>query len=189
MEENQMKKSLVIILLISVTASFAADLGLYQVGPTLGFIMPEDPYDMGFQIGAKANIGSVMDGKIGLFPVVNYWRTSAEDFDDYTLSNIKIGIDAHYDLSEYVENLYAGAGLAMNVVGFSYTYPHATWNGNELVYEDKEISDSDNELGISLLVGYNLEVSGKPTFLEGKYDMIDNLNTIGVKAGVYFDMK
>lgn len=177
-----MKKFLIVIMLFAVSFSFAQELGLYQIGPTAGIIMPEDPYEMGFQIGAKASIGSVWEDKIGLFPVVNYWSSTYEHYDESSLSNFKIGVDGHYDLSETMEGLYAGAGLAINIVQFEYEYTN--YLGQTQTWDD-----SDTKFGISLLAGYNLELSGKPVFIEAKYDIIDELSTFGVKAGMFFDLK
>ncbi len=179
-----MKKIILVLMLCLVSFSFAGQFGLYQVAPTLGVIIPEDPFDMGFQVGAKANVGSLMDGKIGLYPVLNYWRTGAENFDDYTLSNIKLGVDFHYDLNQYFQGLYAGAGLAMNIVKSEFTVDYGPYYGGKQSYDD-----SNNEFGFCVFGGYNFEMSGKPLFVEAKYDLINNLNTLGVKVGMFFDMK
>ncbi len=194
-----MKKLVLVVMILAVSFCFAGEFGLYKVAPTVGVIMPEDPWDMGLQIGAKANIGSVMDGKIGLFPVVSYWA-SKYDFNGVTdlelkLSNIKIGLDAHYDLSEYFTGLYAGAGLALNIVGTEYPsidYDITGYTDYGMpIYDYKTTTDSnsESEIGISLLAGYNFELSGKPLFVEGRYDLIKNLNTLGVNVGMFFDMK
>jgi len=188
-----MKRLLVVFLVVLVSSLCAQDFGLYQVAPTVGVIFPEGDWNTGFQIGAKANVGSVMEDKIGLFPVVSYWSTKYDydgmyadsDF-ELKLSNIKIGIDAHYDLGEYVENLYGGAGLAINMVKSEYPSVKYDDNWNYRVVTE---SDTDSEFGISFLAGYKLEVSGKPLFVEGRYDVISNLNTLGLKVGMFFDMK
>jgi hypothetical protein len=178
-----MKKLVVLVMVFSLSFSFAGDFGLFKVGPTVGLIMPEDPYNVGFQIGAKAYAGSLMDGKIGLYPVLSYWRSSADQFEDFTLSNIKFGVDGHYDLSEYVDGLYAGAGLALNIVKTKWEIDLGALGGK---HSD---DNSETKFGISLLAGYDLELSGKPIFVEGNYDIINNLSTIGLKAGMYFDLK
>jgi len=175
-----MKKLTFLILVFAVSFAFSADLGLYQAGPTVGLIMPEDPFEMGFQIGAKANIGTVFEDKVGLFPVVNYWASSYEDYDDSKLSNFKIGVDGHYDLSETFDGLYAGAGVAINIVSTEFTVKYAGYQNS--------YDDSDTEFGISVLVGYNLILSEKPVFVEAKFDIIDELNTFGIKAGMFFDL-
>jgi len=184
-----MKKLLVVMMVFLVSLSFASEFGLFQVAPTVGVIFPEN-LQMGLQVGAKANVGSLLDGKVGVYPVINYWRASHEDFDDYTFSNLKFGCDFHYDLSKQVAGLYAGAGLAMNMVKVSYEYEGVVWDGGMDYTTKKQTYDhSESEFGISFLVGYNLEVAGKQSFVEAKYDMIDNFNTFGVKGGVYFDLK
>jgi hypothetical protein len=183
-----MKKLLIVIMLLTVSFGFGQEFGLFQIAPMGGLIFPENDWEMGFQVGAKANIGTIMDGKIGLFPVVSYWSSKydwesayVDDDWEYKLSNIKFGVDAHYDLSEYLNGAYAGAGLALNRV--SIEYPHYNWNGVD--YKVTSKTDSDMEFGISLLGGMNFG----NFFAEARYDMISDLNTFGIAGGMYFDMK
>ncbi len=199
-----MKKLFIVMLFVIISVTFAADLGLYGIAPTVGIIMPEDDWEMGFQLGAKANIGviEIAEKEIGLYPVVSYWsskydwETSYLDSDyEVTMSNIKFGIDAHYDLSEFVENMYAGVGVAMNRVKFempSVDYEivgYDQYNIPQYEWKETTIEETDTEFGFSFLAGYNLEMSGKAIFVEGRYDLINELNTLGVKVGMYFNLK
>jgi len=187
-----MKKLLVVLMLCLVSFSFAAELGLNRVAPAVGVIFPEDDWNMGLQIGAVGDIGTVMEGKIGLFPVVSYWSSKyeydwANGDEDITMSNIKIGIDGHYDLSEQMDGLYAGAGIAFNFLKIEF--PTIIGYSDMGVPRYGTNSDSETEIGFSILGGYNLELSGKPCFIEARYDIISDLNTFGIKAGMFFDLK
>ena len=175
-----MKKILVVVMLFAVSFSFAAELGLYKVGPTVGVILPENDWDSGLEIGAKAHIGRVWEDKIGLNPVVSYWSSTQEwgglNQYEWKISNIKIGVDGHYDLSEQLEGLYAGVGVAFNRTSFDYSgYNYAS-------------DHSDTEIGFSVLAGYNLDLSGMPLFIEANYDLT-NVDVLGIKAGMFFDLK
>ena len=185
-----MKKLLVVMMIFLVSLSFAGDFGLFKAAPTAGLIFPENDWEMGFQVGAKAYVGSLMDGKIGLFPVVSYWA-SKYDFDnafidddlELKMSNIKLGIDGHYDLGEFVDGLYAGAGLSLNIL--TIEFPSFDYNYVAGTTKTGTDSDSDTNLGITLLAGYNFN----NFFVEGSFDLIDNLNTFGIKGGMWFDLK
>ncbi len=61
--------------------------------------MPEDPSDSGFQIAAKADLGTIFEG-VTLNPVVEYWNSgySISGF-DYTLSNFQLGAEGHYTIN------------------------------------------------------------------------------------------
>ncbi|MBN2282146.1 MAG: hypothetical protein JXQ65_16310 [Candidatus Marinimicrobia bacterium] len=183
-----MKKLLVVMMILAVSLTFGQEFGLFGVAPTVGIIFPEN-LDMGLQVGAKAQVGSLMDGKVGLFPVVNYWRASDDDWDEFHFSNIKVGCDFHYDLAQFVSGLYAGAGLAMNIVKVEYEYEWPVWNGMSYTTEKKTYDDSESKFGFSVFAGYALEVAGKEAFVEATYDIIEDFNTFGVKGGLYFNMK
>jgi len=180
-----MKKLIIVILIFSFTGIFAAELGLHQIAPTAGFILPEDDWEAGFQLGAVANIGKILEDKIGLFPVVSYWSSQykwgpSNSTYDITMSNIKIGLDGHYDLSEKIEGVYAGAGLAINRLKIESPTYYTDGYGTS--------SHTDTEIGLSILGGYNLTISDYPCFIEGRFDLISDLNTLGVKFGMFFDL-
>jgi len=185
-----MKKLTFLILVFAVSFAFSADLGLNKIAPTAGVIFPEDDWEMGLQLGAVASIGTVWEGKIGLFPVLSYWASNyeydwANGDEEITMSNIKIGIDGHYDLSEHMDGLYAGAGIALNRLKIEI--PVVTGYSQGVVQYGTD-SDTDTEIGFTILAGYNIEISGKPCFIEGQYDIISDLNTFGIKAGMFFDL-
>jgi len=184
-----MKKLTAILLLVLafglITTSSAQGLSLKAIAPQLGLVMPEDPWDMGFHIGAKANLGEVAQG-FGLYPFVGYWSSkysySAADLsEDLTLSNIQFGADVHYHLAN-VQGLYVGGGLSLNILSIDFpSYNYATGD-----YTTE--SDSETKFGIGLLAGYEMAFGNNLGFVQGKYNLISDLNTLELTVGLYFNL-
>ena len=163
------------------TTVSAGDFGLFQVGGKAGLILPEDPWDTGFFLGGTANIGELADN-MELFPVLAYWSTGTDQFGtDLSLSNFQIGVDLHYYL-ENVEGLYVGGGIGINFVSseFSYTDP---FTGQTFTSDG-----SSNEFGIGVLGGYEIPLGDNTGFVEAKYNIISDLNTLEIAFGILFDL-
>ena len=127
-----MRKTITITLLLLVLSSFtfAQGLGLKSITAKVGVILPEDPWDSGFQFGAKADMGEIAEN-FHLYPVFEYWSSSLGSLD---LTNIQIGAETHYAI-ENVKGLYVGAGLVLNFV--SIDLPSTTVFGTIPSAEDQ----------------------------------------------------
>lgn len=178
-----MKKLLMVlsIVLLLTTYSFGQNLGLNAIAPKVGVIMPEDPWDTGFLVGAQADMGTVAEN-LGLFPFVAYWSSGYDLLGvDLTLSNIQIGADVHYAVPN-VQGLYAGGGLSFNILSIEFP------SYNYLTGESTTDSDSESKIGFGFLAGYEIQLGGNAGFVEAKYNIISDLNTLEIAAGIYFDM-
>jgi hypothetical protein len=168
-----------------ISISSAEGLGLKAIAPQVGLVMPESPWDTGFHVGAKANMGELTKD-IGLYPFVGYW-SSGYSYSYYTastdisLSNIQFGADAHYHMAD-VEGLYFGGGLSLNILSVGVPVYNA--------YTGKTTTESDSKtkIGIGLLAGYELPIGNNLGFVQGKYNIISDLNTIELTVGIYFKM-
>lgn len=177
-----MKKGLFLIFtLFFVINAFSANLGFKAVGVKGGLVMPEDPWDSGFNIGAVVDMGEITDN-LSLVPSVSYWNSgySYGSF-DLGLSNFQVAGDVHYYLKD-VPGLYGGGGISLNFL--SIEYPSFSYYG----YEAETESNSETEFGFGILAGYEMQLGGLKGFVEGKYNLISNLNTIELVLGVYFNM-
>ena len=177
-----MKKIFLFILLISVLSLTlpvsAADMGLKRLSGKVGIIFPED-LDMGFMLGAAADVGEITDN-LNLVPLISYWNAGEEEGSfEVTVTNFQIGADVQYYI-ENVKGLYFGGGLSVNFK--SATLKNTATN--------QEGDDSETDIGIGLLGGYELPI-GKTTtgFAHLKYNIISDLNTFAIVIGVWFDMK
>ncbi len=171
-----MKKSIVTVftVLLMSAFSFGQGLGLNSITAKAGVIMPEDPWETGFHIGAKADMGQLTDN-INLVPFAEYW-SSSYDFGGASLdlTNFKIGAAGHYMIPD-VSGLYAGAGLSLNFLSFDIPGLGAFGSG------------SNTEFGLNVLGGYKFPLGGMNGVVEAEYNLMD-LGTFQVGVGVEFDM-
>jgi opacity protein-like surface antigen len=184
-----MKKLFTIMLLVLalgfITNGSAQGLGLKAIAPQLGLVMPEDPWDMGFHIGAKVNMGELAEN-LGLYPFLGYWSTKYSYSElglseDMSLSNIQIGADAHYKIAS-AQGLYVGGGLSFNIL--SVDVPYYNYFTGEVTTK----SDSESKIGIGLLAGYELPLGSNLGFIQGKYNIISDFNTVELTVGMYFNL-
>lgn len=185
-----MKKIIIVIMFLIASFSFAGDFGLFKAAPTVGIIIPEANWKTGPLFGVETFVGSLSEGKIELYPSINYWsskytweNTFGGDIDlDLKMSNIRLGVDGHYNLSKYVAGLYAGIGLALNLL--SVEHPESKIDYLTGAIKTKTSSDAETKLSLSLLTGYNYN----NFFIESTLDLMDP-NTFSVKGGMWFDLK
>ena len=171
-----MYKQLVILALILGCASFtlAQDIGLKSIAPKVSILLPqEDGLEAGFGIGVAANLGEVADG-IGLFPFAIYEMPGTE-FSSLDVSNIQIGADVHYGVAE---NIYVGGGASLNF--FSTEVDLGIFGGT--------VDNSETEFGLSVLGGYDFNISDMQAAAEARFDLIDNYNHLEISVLVYFPM-
>ncbi len=184
-----MKKLFTILLLVLafgfITSSSAQGLGFKAIAPQLGLVMPEDPWDMGFHVGAKINLGELTKD-LGLYPFVGYWSSkySYSAFDESTdlkLSNIQIGADVHYHIAS-MQGFYVGGGLSFNMLSIEFP------SYNPFTGASTTESNSDSKIGFGLLAGYELPLGSNLGFVQGKYNLISDLNTLEITVGMYFNL-
>jgi hypothetical protein len=183
-----MKKLIAVMSLVLafgfITTSSAAGLGLKAIAPQVGLVMPESPWNTGFHVGAKVNMGEVAKD-FGLYPFIGYWSSkySWSGYglsEDMTLSNIQIGADVHYHIAD-VKGLYAGGGLSLNLL--SIKVPSFNYYG-----QGSSATNSETKIGIGLLAGYELPVGKNLGFVQGKYNLISDFNTLELTVGMYFNL-
>jgi len=177
-----MKKIFLISLVLMLSASFlfGADFGLKQIRPKIGVIMPEDPWDTGFLAGLEINIGNITP-EMRLMPLLTYWKSNYDNtIADFSLSNIQLGADVHYMLTN-VRGLYFGGGLSMNLIKFEF--PYYFYDGTTKTKED-----TDSKIGFDFLSGFELPIGNMSSFVEFKYNIVDNLNSIELSLGLNFDL-
>jgi len=180
-----MKKFTIMMILILACAFVfpvsAQKLGLKSVNPMAGLVMPEDPWSTGFIIGVGADMGE-LTRDITLNPFVSYWSSGYDEHGvDLTLSNFQIGADVHYHIKD-VKGLYGGGGLSFNIVSFEFP------SFNFLTGEATTKSESETKIGFGVLGGYEFPLGDMDAFVQGKYNIISDLNTIELTFGVAFDM-
>ena len=176
----------IMFFLMSVSLN-AQSLGLKTITVKGGLILPESPWDTGFLAGVEADMGEIANG-FTLVPIATYWSsgytyTYSTSY-DLSLSNFQVGADVHYSLEKVtnVKGLYAGGGLAFNIL----TTEFPTYNYNTFTLETG--SDTSTKLGIALLAGYNLQLGSMAGVVQGRYNIIDGLDTIELTLGILFDM-
>ncbi|HGY54866.1 MAG TPA: hypothetical protein ENK44_04130 [Caldithrix abyssi] len=177
-----------VAILLTVVMSFAMvstlsaqGLGLNSIGAKAGIILPEDPWDTGFYGGVVADMGELTEN-LGLVPFATYWKSnySISGY-DLGLSNIQIGADVHYYLPG-APGLYLGGGLSLNFLSVEYpTFDYVT-------YSTSTTSESETKFGFGFLAGFGFNIGNQSAFVEGKYNIISDLNTIELALGILFDM-
>ena len=181
-----MKKALMALSLLFIFSSFAlsSNLGLKSITAKAGVLLPEDPWETGFQLGAKADLGELAEG-INLVPFVAYW-SSSYDFSGFNeslsldMSNIKLGASARYAVPS-VKGLYGEAGVSINFL--SVDFPGVTVFG----ISSGGGSDTSTEFGLVLAGGYQIPLGGMTGVLELEYNIMD-LSALEVSFGILFDM-
>jgi hypothetical protein len=166
--------------IMMVSTSYGQGLGLYSITGKGGLLLPEDPWETGFTIGAKADLGEVYEN-VRLHPVVEYWSSgySIGEF-DYNLSNLQLGAEAHYAIAG-IKGLYAGAGLALNFV--SIEVPTFIGFGST-----GSTSVSNTNFGVTVLGGYEFPLGGMTGVAEAKYNLTD-VSALAITFGIKFNMK
>ncbi len=175
-----MKRALTMTLLLLVLSSFsfAQGLGLKSITGQAGIVSPSGVWDMGFAVGAEADLGEIANG-FTLHPSISYWSASYSysGFNskyEPSLSNFQIAGNVHYQI-ENVRGLYVGAGLGINF--FSYEVPGAGILGDF----------TSTDIGVSILSGYQLALGSMTGVIQGRYNLT-NWNALELTFGLLFDM-
>lgn len=177
-----------LILLITVPAT-SQDIGFYRLAPKAGILFPSTDnieYGVGFNFGAAADLGELTDN-LKLIPLLAYWTVGgnvegASDV-DVSVSNFQIGGDVQYYI-ENVEGLYFGGGLSINFKSITVDYPPEVAQ----FFGESSSSDSETDIGLGLLGGYEIPIGKNTGFVQAKYNIISDLNTFEINLGMWFDM-
>jgi len=191
-------KKIVVLMVVLFALSFvlpfsAADRGLKRLNGQVGLLFPSTDnldYSTSFLIGAGADLGEITDN-LHLVPSLSYWilnpdiEGAGDNGLDVSASNFQIAADVQYYLKD-VKGLYFGGGLSINFKSVSIDYPpeYAEYLGSS------SSSDSETDIGIGLLGGYEMPLGKTSTgFAHAKYNIISDMNTFAIVLGVWFDMK
>jgi len=172
-----MKIKIVAVLFCSIITTTAAAIGLHSFSPTGGIIYPGGSWKPGFQVGALVNFLKINED-ISISALANYWESEnrKEALEGVVLSNLKLGMDLRYRFKK--EGFYTGLGLSLNNLQKDFQNSSVPSIGNE---------DPENEIGFSILGGYNFVFDGFDALLaELKYSRVAQYNVIGLKLGLYF---
>ncbi len=174
-----MKKAFFIsvIVLCAAGLSFAKDgFGLYGIGGKIGFISVDDVTELSF--GAAADLGSLMDGQLGLQADITYWGDS-ETFSGTKVSASLVCISAigKFFFVKPGEQLrpWAGGGLGINI--------HSAKVGS--------YSDSSTDIGGQIGGGVDIKLSDS---MKGIGECRFNMNSgpmgnyLTVFAGIIFNL-
>lgn len=184
------KLTMVVVFVLACAMVFpvsAQKLGYNGVGVGAGLIMPEDPWDTGFNIAGYVNMGEFTDNLV-FVPGLAYWSSGVSIGDiDLSLSNFAVSADVHYFFERKQQGPYAGGGLGLNFVSAEFAVPGFFNPFTGQTEGGTTQSNSDTEFGFQVLGGYMLEVSNMMGFVEAKYNLISNFNTFQINVGVWFN--
>ncbi len=167
-----MKKLFIIVLSVMLFSSFGySQLGFKTIRAKVGVIMPEDPWETGFDIGGAVDLGELTKN-LHLVPNLAYWSSSytldlGSYFGTYDISinNFQMGADVNYF---FMDNLYGGGGLSLNFLGGDI--------------------DSEIRFGFDVLAGGIYRLKSFNIYAEARYNFISDFNTFELVAGVEFPL-
>jgi opacity protein-like surface antigen len=177
--------AVVLTLALAPTTGAQSDLGLKGLGVKAGFVLPEDPIDNTFGLGAHAKLGTITPG-VALDAFLDFWTKGYEESHvyysaDWSWTQIAVGALAKYVIPTTGSvTPYVGGGFAL-------TYARSSWKWEwEGVREDD--SASDTNIGIHLVGGAEMPVSPSiDGFAEAKY-ALDGADYFMITVGVIFKM-
>ncbi len=178
-----MKRALTMTLLLLVLSSFsfAQGLGFHGIAAQAGLVIPNSTgYSAGLALGAKVNMGEIAKD-ITLMPLIQYhlpgYDKPSGSVGDLSVSTLVIGADAHYPINQ---NTYVGGGLNYNIVTVEWEVDLGAFGG-------KQTWDaSGSEIGFSVLGGYNFDLAGYNSAVEGRYNLVSGYNSLVVMLNVFF---
>ncbi len=176
-----MKRALITTLLVLslCSLSFAQNLGYNGVAAQVGLVLPNSSgYSAGLALGAKVNMGEITDG-VTLMPIIQYhipgYDEPAGSSSNFSVSTLVFGADAHYPINE---TTYVGGGLNYNIITLEWEYDFLgtkrTWDA------------SGSEIGFSILGGYNFDLAGYNSAVEGRYNLVSGYNSFVVMLNIFF---
>lgn len=175
-------------------------LGLYSLGAKIGLMSPSGlGSTLGFAL--QADVGDVASN-LALFPSISFWQKKSTtsiggDYYDYytgeyvnnttevstSLRQIGIQVDAHYYFNPDAKvNFYGGGGLGL----FIHSASVEASSGTQLAEAD--IGSATN-FGFNILAGVETPLSQKTRIIgELRYTIVSGFSTLGLNAGVSFDL-
>ena len=164
-----------LLLLVLTSFSIAQELGFHGVAAQIGLVIPTSTgYSAGPAFGAKVNMGEIYDG-VTLMPIIQYHIPGFDEptgsVGDLTVSTLVIGADGHYAIDE---KSYVGGGLNYNTVTVEWEVDLGAFGGRQT------FGGSNSEIGISVLGGYNFDLAGYDSAVEGRYNLISDYNSLVV---------
>lgn len=171
-----------LLLLVLTSFSLAQELGYHGVAAQVGLVVPTSSgYTAGVALGAKVNMGEIYDG-VTLMPFIQYHLPGFDEptgsVGDLTVSTLVIGVDGHYPIDE---KTYVGAGLNYNIVTVEWEVDFGPFFGGR-----QTIDASGSEIGLSVLGGYNFDLAGYNSAVEGRYNLVSGYNSLVVMLNVFF---
>ena len=149
-----------VIILCAAGASFAQNgFGFYGIGAKAGLIVVDDESELSF--GAAADLGSLMNGQLGLQADVTYWGDSETFYGTkVSASLVCVSVIGKYFFVKPGEHLrpWAGGGLGVNI--------HSAKAGGH--------SDSSTDIGGQIGGGLDIQLSDN---MKGIGECRFNMNT------------
>ena len=173
-----------VVVICFVFSGFAVaqnNIGFNGVGAFVGFAMP-DNIDNTLAFGAKADLGTIMDGKVAIEGDLSFWKKSEDEGTwEFSYSQLTIGALGKYFLNPMNSmKPYVGGG-----VGLTIATAKAEYSGTANQYVN-DWDESDTELGITLMGGVNFDLSDTLTgFAEARYQL-GGTDTFMIVAGAMF---
>lgn len=173
----------VTILLVAMVTLLApqvfakSDIGLKGIGLKAGLMMPEDPFDATFTVGAVVDLGTFVEN-LHWDASVQYWSATYDESvfganRDWSWSDIAIKSTVRYLFPiEGGIRPYVGGGLGIHLYSWDYDYPGYSYGG--YTFPGGSFSDSDSEFGFHFLGGAQFKLAPKWNLqLEAEYAIAD----------------
>jgi hypothetical protein len=145
-----------ILALCTVQASANSDIGLKGIGVKVGFLVPEDPWDNTFTIGAVADLGTFIP-QLHWDASLQYWNAGYNvgvygAKYDWSQSDIALKSTVRYffPVKSNIEP-YAGGGIGIHFYSWKWDYPGYSYGGD--LYPGASFSDSDTKFGLHFVGG------------------------------------
>lgn len=164
---------------LAVSSAFAqADLGVKNVGVSIGYVSPEN-LDGTFSFGGLIDHGTIAP-RFGLESRLEYWGWSEKlSGIESKVSDIVVGARTKYHFETANPKLqpFVGAGLGIHFLNVEVTDTNSS--------PSTSVSASENKLGIDIGGGIAVPVSPRSDFLGEIWNsFVDGTNQFSLRAGM-----